>query len=88
MAMGAPVIATAHGGSLETVVDGETGWLVPPGDARALAATIRGALTNPGHLAAMKSKARAHVRARFTVDHCCAAETAAYRRLLARHTEG
>ncbi len=36
-AMGVPVIATAHGGSLETVVDGTTGWLVTPGDPEGLA---------------------------------------------------
>lgn len=37
MASGKPVIATAHGGPLEIVVDGETGLLVPPGDPVALA---------------------------------------------------
>src|SRR5262249_23306279 len=31
-ALGRPVIATNHGGPMETVVDGETGWLVPPGN--------------------------------------------------------
>lgn len=40
-AMQRPVVATAHGGALETVVDNETGFLVPPGDARALAAAIK-----------------------------------------------
>ncbi len=36
-AMGRPVIATAHGGAQETITPGDTGWLVPPGDAAALA---------------------------------------------------
>jgi len=36
-AMGRPVVATAHGGALETVEDGVTGRLVPPGDAESLA---------------------------------------------------
>lgn len=31
-AMGKPVIATSHGGACETVIEGETGLLVPPGD--------------------------------------------------------
>jgi glycosyltransferase involved in cell wall biosynthesis len=33
MAMRRPVVATAIGGSVDQVVDGETGFLVPPGDA-------------------------------------------------------
>jgi len=40
-ASGRPVVAAAGGGALETVVDGETGVLVPPGDVEALAAVLR-----------------------------------------------
>lgn len=40
MAAGKPVIASAHGGLLDIVVDGETGILVPPNDAEALANAI------------------------------------------------
>lgn len=40
MAMGKPVIATAHGGSLETVVHGKTGWLVNPSDSQEMANAI------------------------------------------------
>lgn len=40
MAAGRPVLAAAAGGALETVVDGETGRLVPPGDVEALARAI------------------------------------------------
>ena len=43
-AMGKPVVATAHGGALESVVDGETGFLVTPSDAKALAEGIEKAL--------------------------------------------
>ena len=39
-AMGRQVIASDHGGARETVTQGETGWLTPPGDAKALAKTI------------------------------------------------
>lgn len=35
--MGRPVIVSGHGAPLETVLDGETGWRFPPGDAPALA---------------------------------------------------
>lgn len=40
MAMGLPCIGTAIGGTLETIVPGETGLLVPPGDPESLAAAI------------------------------------------------
>jgi glycosyltransferase involved in cell wall biosynthesis len=44
MAMGKPVVATAHGGSLETVIPGVTGWLVPPLNAQAMADAVSEAL--------------------------------------------
>jgi glycosyltransferase involved in cell wall biosynthesis len=40
MAAGLPVVASAAGGFLECVEDGQTGFLVPPGDSQALAAAI------------------------------------------------
>ena len=44
-AMEKPIVATAHGGALESVVDGKTGFLVTPSDAKALAEGIKRALT-------------------------------------------
>jgi glycosyltransferase involved in cell wall biosynthesis len=44
MAAGLPVAATRVGGLPELVVPGRTGWLVPPGDAVALAAAMSQAL--------------------------------------------
>ncbi len=41
MAAGRPLIGTAVGGLLDTVKDGETGFLVPPRDPDALAAAVR-----------------------------------------------
>jgi glycosyltransferase involved in cell wall biosynthesis len=66
-AMGRPVIATAHGGALETILPGETGWLVPPNDATALAGAIAEAL-NQDHDArmAMAQREIAHVREHFS----------------------
>ena len=39
-AIGKPIIASAHGGSLETVLDGQTGLLITPNDSHALAKAI------------------------------------------------
>ena len=43
-ALGRLVIATDHGGARETVIDGKTGWLAPPGDANALSEIIENVL--------------------------------------------
>jgi glycosyltransferase involved in cell wall biosynthesis len=78
-AMGRPVIASAHGGSLETVAPGETGWLYPPGDVAALAAALDAALSLPPDArAAMGAAGRARVAARFTVAAMQAATLAVY----------
>jgi glycosyltransferase involved in cell wall biosynthesis len=66
-AMGRPVIATAHGGAQETVIPGETGWLVPPGNPSALAAVLRQALSQtPAERQALADRAMAHVRANYS----------------------
>ena len=62
--MGRPVVATDHGGARETVIAGETGWLVPPGDAAALAEALRVALATPPRRARAHDGARDRARAR------------------------
>lgn len=47
-AMGLPVVATSIPGCREAVIDGQTGLLVPPGDAGALGDAIRMYLDDPG----------------------------------------
>ena len=54
-----PVIVTRAGALPEYVVDGETGWVIPPGDPRALADALRAALSDPARLAHMGQAARA-----------------------------
>ncbi len=82
-AMGVPVIASAHGGALETVAPGETGWLTPPGDASALAEALSAALSTPEtRLRAMGAAAEARARAQFSVAAMQSATLAVYRALL------
>jgi glycosyltransferase involved in cell wall biosynthesis len=47
LASGLPVVATDVSGSREVVVDGETGWLVPPADAERLGEAIAMLLRQP-----------------------------------------
>jgi glycosyltransferase involved in cell wall biosynthesis len=66
-AMGRPTIATDHGGARETIMRGETGWLVPPGDASALAGAIQEALSlEPMQRAILATRAMSHVAQNFT----------------------
>jgi glycosyltransferase involved in cell wall biosynthesis len=82
-AMGRPVIATDHGGSRQTVLDGETGWLVPPGDADALAQALKHALgLSRPERERLGERAVAHVRANFTKAAMCAQTLAVYREVL------
>lgn len=88
-AMGKPVIASDHGGARETVVDGETGFLVPPGDADALAAAIaRLVVMGPAARARMGSAARARIEQRYSAAAMCAATLDVYRDLLSRGKTG
>ena len=83
-AMGRPTVATDHGGAHETVLADQTGWLVPPGDAAALAEAIEQALslTQAGR-AQIGAAARRHILEHFTVESMCAHTLEVYRDLLA-----
>lgn len=82
-AMGRPVVATDHGGARETVLHGETGWLVPPGDPPALARAIAEALAlAPPERQALASRAIAHARVNFSTERMCARTLAVYEEIL------
>ncbi|GAB3104959.1 glycosyltransferase family 4 protein [Isoptericola nanjingensis] len=67
MALGTPVVSTPVTGIPEAVRDGETGRLVPPGDAPALAAALGALLDDPGEAARLADGARARIEAEFDV---------------------
>lgn len=64
MACGLPVVATEIGGVTDLIVHGESGLLVPAGDASALEEGIMRHLSQPEHARRMASAAEATVRKR------------------------
>lgn len=67
MAAGKPVVATSVGGIPEFVKDGETGLLVKPGDAVALAEAMTKLLRDPDLARRMGSKGRDHAKDNFGI---------------------
>lgn len=65
MRAGLPVVATDVGGIPEAVSHGETGLLVPPGDARALAAALARLLADPDLRARLGAAGRRRYEERF-----------------------
>lgn len=66
MAMGTPVVSTALAGNVEIVRNRETGLLVPPGDAEALANAVLETLDNPEASSRWAAQAAQLVGERFT----------------------
>jgi len=83
-AMGRPVLAADHGAARETVLPGQTGWLVKPGDPDAWADALGAAVAaGPARWAVMGAAARERARALYSVDVMCAATLEVYARVLA-----
>jgi glycosyltransferase involved in cell wall biosynthesis len=66
MALSVPVLSTQVSAIPEVVVDGETGWLVPPQDANALAAALFKALSDPAVLRERGENGRCRLLEQFT----------------------
>jgi glycosyltransferase involved in cell wall biosynthesis len=68
MSCARPIVASRSGGIPETVVDGETGFLVDRGDAVALADHVAMLLEDPALAATLGAQGRQRVLAEFGVD--------------------
>lgn len=84
MAMGKAVVATTTGGLPEVVAQGETGLLVPPGDAGSLAATVVSLLLDKVRREQMGSKGRARAHEQFSLGASVANIEQRYAEVLAR----
>jgi D-inositol-3-phosphate glycosyltransferase len=82
MACGTPVIGSRVGGIAFTVVDGETGFLVPPRDPDALSARLEEILRDPARRVRMGQAGRARVLDSFTWQQVAMRTAALYDDLL------
>lgn len=85
-AAGKPVVATRAGGMPEIVKDGHTGYLVPVGDARALAQALERLMADDALRARMGQAAVEWVGSRFSQQRMCERIQALYERLVREGT--
>jgi glycosyltransferase involved in cell wall biosynthesis len=83
MAMRVPVVATDVGSVREMVTNGHSGFVVPPGDAGALAQAVLTYLAQPpSQIRAMVEAARKKVEQEFTVHTVAQQQGQLYRRVM------
>jgi glycosyltransferase involved in cell wall biosynthesis len=85
MAMGRPVVATRVGVIPELIVDGESGRLVPPGDAPALAAALAPLVRDLDAAGAMGARGRARAESEYSLSRWVERTRAFYRQVAADH---
>ncbi|MCY4147143.1 MAG: glycosyltransferase family 4 protein, partial [Chloroflexi bacterium] len=82
MACGLPVVSTRRGGPSETIVPGETGYLVDVGDVDALAAAVLRLLDDAGLRKRMGAAGRRRAKESFSISAAADAHMQLYDRLL------
>ena len=88
MACGVPVVASAVGGMLDTVVDSVTGALVTPRDPVALAEVVGPLLESPSRRAEFARAGLERVRSRYSWDRVAAETAAVYQQTVRRQGVG
>ncbi len=84
MACGVPVVASAVGGQIDSVLDGVTGVHVPPRDPVALVRALRALLDQPERRAVLGAAGARRARERFAHERVAAATRAVYCDVLMR----
>ncbi|GAA4023859.1 glycosyltransferase family 1 protein [Allokutzneria multivorans] len=82
MACGVPVIASAVGGLVDTVVDGVTGTLVPPRDPAALAQAMRSCVNDPVCREEFGTAGRDRAECRYSWDRVASETVRGYERVV------
>jgi glycosyltransferase involved in cell wall biosynthesis len=81
MASGTPVIGSEVGGIKSTILDGRTGFLVPPRSPQAVAEKLEILYRDPQLLANLGERARRHMEAHYTWETVARAVAKVYRNL-------
>jgi D-inositol-3-phosphate glycosyltransferase len=84
MACGVPIVATAVGGQIDSVVHDRTGLHIPPRDPQAIAAAVRSLLADPAHARELGRAGVRRARRLYDFDRIGAATRDVYRELTAR----
>ena len=84
MASGCPVVATRVGGIPDVISDGDTGYLVPAGDADALASRILSLLRDDQEVSRLRAAARAFARDRYNLQRLISDIQAIYENLISK----
>ena len=83
LAMGRPVVAFRHGGAVESIDEGRTGWLADPLSVDSLADALQTALSlTPRKRRALAKDARQQMTDQFSKDMMCERTLAVYKSLL------
>ncbi len=83
MACGLPAVATRVSGSAELVLEGETGFLVPPEDDTALAQALKELILSPSLRAAMGARARKRAEREYSWERAAGL----YAEIMMKHVE-
>ena len=83
LALGLPVVSTTTGSIPDVVTDGESGYIVQPRDADALADRIGRLLADPELRASMGRRGRQTVERSFSIDRMVDELEGVYRRVIA-----
>ena len=84
-AMGRPIVAFQHGGAVESILPGKTGWLAKPKDVSGLAEALVAALSlGPRQRKLLANAARRHIEQNFSTETMCYQTIKIYRRVLDR----
>lgn len=82
MAAGKPVVASAVGGLKESVIDGKTGYLIPPANPQALADALMKLLSNPSLVDQLGSAGQARAAEKYSLENMAKGNESLYHTLV------